>query len=292
MPVRVPGEWTFCLFAFHWERQRFIRPQLNALQARAVQVASLLLAERAERQLEVETPFALLGKAYGSMAHDLGTLLSTLSVDRFVGTLAAGGTLDGQSLAEMENVQGAIRTAANIIATFRGIGRGERDDVVVLQLRDEVAKVVSELRYVCQALHGNIHVAPGFPDALTVRWRCGSLRQVLANLVLNADQQIKLMPWRDHVKGVVEAELATETTAGECWACLRVHDTGPGIHAGDFERVFDVGHSTKPDGFGMGLDICRRLAREVQHGKRQGEVKVRRSLLFCGTTLEVRLPVG
>jgi len=38
-----------------------------------------------------------------------------------------------------------------------------------------------------------------------------------------------------------------------------VRDSGPGIDPAHFERVFDAFYTTKPEGLGMGLSICRSI---------------------------------
>ena len=40
---------------------------------------------------------------------------------------------------------------------------------------------------------------------------------------------------------------------------VRIEDTGPGISADDLKRVFEVYFTTKPDGTGIGLPLCRSI---------------------------------
>jgi signal transduction histidine kinase len=47
---------------------------------------------------------------------------------------------------------------------------------------------------------------------------------------------------------------------------VAVQDTGPGVAPANFERMFDAFYSTKPNGLGMGLSICRSIIQA--HGGR------------------------
>jgi signal transduction histidine kinase len=87
----------------------------------------------------------------------------------------------------------------------------------------------------------------------------------------------------------VAVELAQESRKDGPGVTIRVHDTGPGIHRTDFDRVFELGYTTKKGGFGMGLDICRRIIGRVEIEGRRGEVMVTNSVLFAGTTFSVCL---
>ena len=47
---------------------------------------------------------------------------------------------------------------------------------------------------------------------------------------------------------------------------VAVTDTGPGLDPANVERLFDAFYTTKPNGMGMGLAICRSII-EAHEGK-------------------------
>ena len=69
-------------------------------------------------------------------------------------------------------------------------------------------------------------------------------------------------------------------------ALVEIADSGPGIAAGDSERIFDPFYTTKSagNGTGLGLEIVRRIVR-----RHQGSIDVASS---AGTTrFTVRIPI-
>jgi signal transduction histidine kinase len=63
-----------------------------------------------------------------------------------------------------------------------------------------------------------------------------------------------------------------------------VRDSGPGVSAENIERLFEAFYTTKPEGMGMGLAICRSIVEE--HG---GEVWVTQNVPR-GAVFHVSLP--
>jgi C4-dicarboxylate-specific signal transduction histidine kinase len=79
------------------------------------------------------------------------------------------------------------------------------------------------------------------------------LQQVVLNLILNAVEAMSAVD-----EGVRELLLTTERS--ETYGVLAaVRDSGPGIDLERREHVFDAFYTTKSDGIGMGLSICRSI---------------------------------
>ena len=53
-------------------------------------------------------------------------------------------------------------------------------------------------------------------------------------------------------------ELKTSVNEGHK-VLVTVADSGPGIDVENLEKIFDAFFTTKPDGMGMGLSICRSI---------------------------------
>lgn len=136
-----------------------------------------------------------------------------------------------------------------------------RADVIISQLMDLARrrpprrKLISVSRVFDLAVEGAALPAGAWVclDAdpeLTVNGDPEQLAQALVNLLVNAMQatggrgRIWLEGWRED----------GSTTA------LRVRDDGPGVAHEQRERIFELLHTTKPYGSGLGLPLCRRIA--------------------------------
>ena len=104
------------------------------------------------------------------------------------------------------------------------------------------------------------------------------LQQVLLNLIANAVESIASVEHRARVLTVRSQRDRRHDIA------VTVEDTGTGIDQTDLERVFEPFFSTKPEGMGMGLSICRSIVEA--HGGRITASPARAG----GSVFQVSLP--
>ncbi len=102
-----------------------------------------------------------------------------------------------------------------------------------------------------------IEPAPGLPCL----WGDSTqVQQVLINLVRNAIDSL-----RSSQVPTPKVVMRTNQPSDDC-VMFEVEDNGAGIKPDDLTRVFDAYYSTRAEGMGMGLAICRSIA-EAHHGQ-------------------------
>ncbi len=136
--------------------------------------------------------------------------------------------------------------------------RDERLDVLVeeaasLGLLGAHEAGITVTKTIADAINADADVA-----AATVRVDRVQIQQVLVNLIRNAIQSMASSPRKD-------LTIATAPDR-DGWMRVSVTDTGTGIDAAVRARLFEAFATTKEDGMGLGLSICRTIVEA--HGGR------------------------
>ena len=98
------------------------------------------------------------------------------------------------------------------------------------------------------------------PEPLRVDGHRNQLRQVIFNLIHNAIESMDNTIDRRRVLRVLTKSQGPDAII------VAVEDSGPGINPGGLDSIFDPFITTKPDGMGLGLAICRMIV-ERHDGK-------------------------
>jgi signal transduction histidine kinase len=80
------------------------------------------------------------------------------------------------------------------------------------------------------------------------------LQQVILNLIVNAIQAMSGIG-----EGASELQISIDAVLSESGVRVGVRDTGPGLRPESLPHLFEPFYTTKPDGMGMGLSICRSI---------------------------------
>jgi C4-dicarboxylate-specific signal transduction histidine kinase len=152
------------------------------------------------------------------------------------------------------------KRASDVIGQLRALIRKEQRarkgdveiDKVILEI---IALTRGEL--VKNAVSVQTQLAEGLP---LIRGDRVQLQQVILNLILNAVQAMS-----DVTERTRELLISTQQEASGP-VLVTVQDSGPGFSPESFDRLFDPFYTTKAEGMGIGLTICRSIVNA--HGGR------------------------
>jgi C4-dicarboxylate-specific signal transduction histidine kinase len=150
----------------------------------------------------------------------------------------------------LQEIAGQSQRAGKIIQTLQTLGhRSPQFGTVDLHalVRDTLALARAELDRHEVALELDLRAASSRIAGDAVQ-----LQQVLVNLVDNAVEAMKAAAGR-------RRQLRVVTSAGDGRIEVRVEDNGAGVEDARLAAMFDPFISTKQDGMGMGLAVCRSI---------------------------------
>jgi signal transduction histidine kinase len=108
------------------------------------------------------------------------------------------------------------------------------------------------------------------------------IQQVTLNLVLNAVEALSSVN-----EGARELFIGTEQSPTN-GVLVAVRDSGPGLDPAHVERIFKSFYTTKPNGTGMGLSICRSII-DAHGGRLWAEANEPRGAIFQFTLPAVQV---
>lgn len=221
---------------------------------------------RAEAEVAQGERIAATGALAAGLAHEIKNPLAGLRIGLHLLRR------DGVDQHRLDRILDDLRRIDGMVSTLlRGADGVARDDII--DLREALHEGLRQMEPL--AVHRGARLVTRSSDApALVRGGRDPLRLVISNLLRNAIDAVD-------DGGRIDARVETVGASVE----LTVTDDGPGIPDEERERIFDLHHSTKPNGSGLGLAFARR---EVEYLGGAIDVEVRRD---AGTTLRVRLPL-
>lgn len=241
----------------------------------AVAIQNSRRAETMEAQILQAERKHVLADLARSVAHDVNNALgSVLPLVQQIGQDLASGRLDPATLSgDLREIERSVtvcqRIFGGMLAFARGAARGGGtgdvgraiDDALMI-LRDGMDR---------RGIRCEVDVEPQLG---VIPARQSELEQIVLNLLSNA---------RDAMPDGGTLSVRARRHEGRVELC--VEDTGVGIEAEALSRVFEPFYSTKAQGTGLGLTICRSIVWELR-----GTLEID-SLPGRGTRVWVGLPL-
>jgi signal transduction histidine kinase len=142
--------------------------------------------------------------------------------------------------------------ASEVISRIRALSMKRPPRKELVDINDAIREVLALVRDQAERNHTELRteLSPDLPPINVDRIQ---IQQVLLNLIVNA---VEAMGTNDDADREV---LVCSRGNGSGGVEVVVQDTGPGLVAAQMAQVFDAFYTTKSNGIGMGLAICRSI---------------------------------
>ena len=203
---------------------------------------------------------AILGRLSAALAHELNQPLNAIlnnaqAAQRFL-------LRDPGDVAVIEEVledivRNALR-ASELVSHLRSLMK-KRESVRRVQDVNVLIREAAQLLR-CALTGTQVSLSLNLADPLpSVSCDPVQLLQVALNLVTNGIEALAPQQTRRHI-------VVSTACSGAAHIEIAVADTGPGLDPAELESIFSPFHTSKPDGLGLGLSICRAIVED--HGGR------------------------
>jgi signal transduction histidine kinase len=226
-----------------------------------VRKRSELALRAAHSELARVSQLSAMGAMTASIGHEIRQPLAAMVIGAHAGLRWMSKSppdLDEVSQALKSIIKEGQRTS-DILDAIRAMFKKDDQEIAPVDInhlvRDVLDLVQSEAQQ--QGVLVKAELADELPQIFGNRIQ---LQQVIRNLAINAIEAMDINAERERV---LRVKSAIDRPNG---LLITVEDTGTGIDPQNVERVFDAMFTTKSDGMGMGLSICRSII-EAHHGR-------------------------
>jgi two-component system sensor histidine kinase DctS len=221
------------------------------------------IARQQQDQLAQQARLATMGEISSSLSHELNQPLAAISsyATATLNMIQTGSANPADIQDGLARITRQAQRAGQVIRSVHDFVRRKNPVREVIDLRTVLQGVYPLIDL--QAKQSQVTIKTRFaqyvPDVLADRLM---IEQVLLNLTRNAVDAMKTLPAEQRLMTI---DIRPHTTASGNKTRFTVIDQGTGVPEAVGKDIFSAFFSTKTDGMGMGLAICRSVV-EAAHG--------------------------
>ena len=223
-------------------------------------------AQKQSEKAQAASRLITMGEMASSVAHELNQPLAAIAnyCSGMISRLQRQQLEPEALLSALEKTTKQAQRAGQIISRIRTFVKRSEPSVSSTKVSDIVSDALElaqiELRR--QDVRLNYYMAARMPNVMADPIL---IEQVLINLIKNGAESVSHAK-RPHNQREVELNVRPTEVDGQKVVEFQVRDTGTGIPDEIKERIYDAFYSTKSEGMGIGLKLCRSIV-ESHHGR-------------------------
>ncbi len=219
------------------------------------------VAKQQQKRLDQTSRLITMGEMASSLAHELNQPLSAIAnyCAGCVKRMQAGNYRNEDLLAAMQKASDQAERAGKIIRRMRDMvkkGEPHRQAIGLPELIDET-RAFADIEAQRSSTQLLIDLPDNLPRVFVDRIM---IEQVLLNLIKNGIEAMSELPTEQR-----RLQISARSRDSRSVEVI-VADRGHGLADEDIERIFTPFFTTKPDGMGIGLPICRSIV-EFHQGR-------------------------
>lgn len=211
-------------------------------------------AKLRDQELSHFARLSTTGEMASALAHELNQPFFAI-VNFLGGTIRrvkAGNVSTSGLLEVLKETQKEAERAGRIIRTVRDFTRKSLFHREVVDLRSVITDIATFIDIQCKPQSVRFEITP-CPQPICVICDRVLIEQVIANLACNGVEAMAETPKADR-----RLKITLQTTSGGK-ACVSIEDRGHGLPKTNPEKIFDAFFTTKKEGLGIGLSLCRSI---------------------------------
>lgn len=259
-----------------WTSRKHMQHRLNAERQ---------LQHQHER-LQITSRLITMGEMASSLAHEINQPMAAISsyATGSINLIDAGKTDLQEMRSVLARIQGQAQRAGHIIRRIYAFMRRSEPNIEACDLAQIIQEAIDLVAAYAQHRRIIIHteITAHLP---TLQCDKVLLEQALFNLMRNGIEAMASAAQHSRQTTAGANSLSIQAYADTAHLHINITDRGPGIPPEVATHIFEPFYTTKPEGLGMGLNICRSII-EAHHGQ-----LIPKNNPQGGTTFSILLPI-